>query len=471
MPFVIGSVLNVLFFLPVSTFYLSLSDFGVYALVLIIFSSIGSISSAGTRNVISGNYFEIPNKDRYALIAGTLIVEFILQILVALLLFTFDEVLLRLIFNNEYKSEYMIYYHIMILSYFFGAIRPSITFLASIREDPLFYNLIELSNIITRILLTVLFLSVFNYGLKSLFIGYFFSNLVSFILGIIYIKNIKGRCQKFNSRYIKDALNALRIMSWSNMSDVIYKASSIMLVNAFSGLSSLGLYSHSLMYKNIFVQGGTVVGRVISPEAMKIISNNKEKKDLVRLMKFTGMIITIFGVVLSFYAKDFVRLISNDVFTSAYVLIVPWLIMIYPGLAWNKDVYSLYIAKDNRYISNINIFSNLLSILLMVFLGFLFGMYGVVVSVIIGRFVFRTLIHFRAKKSNKYISVNNLSYLYSAVFVLTLYSSLIYFDVHEYRHTMFSISLFIVFYCYREVLITIKSYLFKYKVYCITWYG
>ncbi len=432
LPSVIGAVLNVLILTPISTYYLDPVDFGVFAIITIILSCLGPISSLATRNILSGFYYNIDKNERGSLVFSALLAE----------------PLLILVLGDDYENIYLTYFYITILSFIFASIWPSVSYLFVLAQEGKKYALAEISRFATRIFVTIILLSAFQLKLLSLFLGAFSADLISFIVAIFIIRQKTNF--NFSMIWFKDSIAHGKTMSFANVIDASRSFLERKTLQDNVGLLELGLYNHSLMYQRFFNQFGSSLGRVIGPESLKVYSGDSNGLGLNDFMYFVAWLLTCIGLFLAFFSEDIVSGLTHNKFTSIHYLLVYWFLMYYPSIIWCKDQHYLYHCKDNYFLSLNRTLLGITSIPMMFILGYYWGVSGVVTSVIFYRISIRLSEKIRSIYLGNDYSNNELQFLLSFVFILIVhFVCMHYVIILEKRIFIYFILISIFTYIYR----------------------
>ena len=186
-PSLIKVVVSVLLLVPITTYYLGPEDFGVVGILIGLTMPLGPLSSLGDNWVLSNHWFKIPNEDRQELVFNLIISNLGFK-LVAVVVFWLASFACLEIIIKDYQPEYFYYFSLVLIGFFFNSFWPTITQVMIMEGAARNNAIIEITQLIVNVVVTIVLLSTFKLGVVSIFLAAIATGLCSTIMGLFYIK-------------------------------------------------------------------------------------------------------------------------------------------------------------------------------------------------------------------------------------------------------------------------------------------
>jgi O-antigen/teichoic acid export membrane protein len=377
--------------LPITTFYLNIEDFGLYAL-LTAFINIGVIfCTSGSLSLISSKYFLINKQKKFELILNHILIEITLKIIFLVLFLFFLNYYTPFFLKKYVDDSFYFYIQILLLTSLFTTFWPTTSYLLVISKKANSHAFIEYIQIITNIVAIIILLTYFNLGALSLYLSPLISALISFLLELFILKNMIAG--KINFLTIKNLIKSGLPSVPARIIETTSNSIDRLIVEKYLSVGMLGIYSHSLNYLSLFKSISKAFGRVINPTEMKNMSigfeNNVKLKQMIITWQF---FISLIGAIVILFIYEILKIITNDKFTQAAPLIMIWLYFLTTQTLATTHLQFLIFKMQYKLIASIQILFNLITILLVLIFIIEFGIIGAAIAILIGNFFNQILI-------------------------------------------------------------------------------
>ena len=163
--------------LPWFSKFLSLEEFGIFALSIFFGTFISGISNLGLLNVFERNYFEISEEQRKNFLFSVVIFVFCIISSSTFIVFLFQKSLSILIFRDSAIAEFLIY------GLFFTGIKSLnqyfYTYLKNQKAGKVF-SILSIIESVTNIFIALILVINLNLGIKGFFLGQTLGSLLVF---------------------------------------------------------------------------------------------------------------------------------------------------------------------------------------------------------------------------------------------------------------------------------------------------
>lgn len=406
--------------LPVTTHYLEPSDFGVYALMLALVMPVRAFAATGTSWVIGGHYFSSNEHERRALLFNVLAFELILRSSLILLYYIMAEPVLHWLVQ-DYRTEYLLYLHIVLAATLAGSLWPTISFLMTVRQNARLFALVSVMQIIINAIATIVLLEAFNCGVESLFMALLISACASAVFELVYV--YRQVAFTIEGKWLREVVRTGLKATPGGMTEVVSNMIDRLAIQRWSGLGALGLYSHSQQYLAIFKMSTSALTNTLMADGLRIYAQGLNTTPITRLLSAWYGMLALVGVSVALYSDNVIALLTHGKFTEAASLVQIWFLLVF---SVSQGIpYATYLMAKRR--SNVLMYTQLFPTIVgigVVTAGvYTFGVYGAAWGMLLTNVVIQT---FRG------IAANRLGYsgtferrLYEG---LTLYVSLCFAD-------------------------------------------
>lgn len=358
---------------PVTTYYLDPADFGVYALLIAVAMPVRAFAATGARWVIGGNYFNADEVERRAMLFNVLAFEFALRGALILLLYLLAEPVLRWLVP-DYRPEYLSYLHIVLAATLAGSLWPAVSFLMTVRNHARLFAMYSLVQMLVNAAATVTFLTVFGWGVESLFAAMLAAACASVVLELIYVSrqvdfSLKGR-------WLREVVGTGLKAAPGGLAEVASNMVDRMAIQRWAGLDTLGLYSHSQQYQSIFKMLTAALSNTLMTDSLRIYSRDLDPAPIARLLSVWYGKLALIGVGVALFSDDAIALLTHGKFTGAASLVQIWYLSIFSISHGIPYANFLMARKCNRVLMYTQLVPTLAGIGLVVVGTYAFGVFG-----------------------------------------------------------------------------------------------
>jgi O-antigen/teichoic acid export membrane protein len=310
------------FLLPIMTAYLTPAEYGTVAVVVVLTSLVSSPLLIGIVSYINIEYFSLSEKSHKELISTLILIPFILFLPISLLFYIYS------IMDLEVWSIPKIWFlsiPLLALTTFFYRI---LTVLFRIREEPIFYGLIEVFYSILQVGLAILFVVYLSEGLEGRLWAVLASSVIVSLLSLAVLYRQGYITAGFHLHFIKDSIKyGLGIVPHELSGQLIRMVDRLFIV-VFLGTSAAGLYAVSAQVASIGLVILSVFNLAWQPYVFKCLSNENisTKIHLVRLSWLVLVGFVLIFVLLNFSAPVIYQYFIADAY-SASLFYVKWLLL------------------------------------------------------------------------------------------------------------------------------------------------
>ena len=328
-PPVARGLLSILVSVPISTYYLSPSDFGVFAVVVMISALYHAVSVFGTA-VLHGHYFRLDGDQRKVMLFNTLLFQTVLNLFICLLFRYFGHWVLPLVVES-YQPVYLFYFDLSLLGLLLSNTNIISMEVLVLENRSFLYGVLETAIFVVGLATNIICFAVFGLKALALFIGPVAMGLLS-CLCCALIMAPKIRC-RLDWRWIKEATRR----ELPQLPDKILGTGAHSIeryfIQRWYSLSLLGLYNHSLSYRAILVMVNDAFRKVLSPGALKAINENQSLESVGRIGRVWIALLGVGGVFMSSFSLELLDLLTHGKFVAAAPLASMWFVYVL-GLAW-----------------------------------------------------------------------------------------------------------------------------------------
>ncbi|MFA5410235.1 MAG: oligosaccharide flippase family protein [Candidatus Omnitrophota bacterium] len=367
---------------PVSTYYLGPKDFGIVGIITVFSALIVPLSAIGTGWVIGANYYKLKQQEQGELIFNTLLVEVLIRSL-WIFIFAGAGIFLLPVLIKSYEKSFLLYFWIFLLAEWLNGVWEIVSYTIVLQKKSRTYAFLEITQILSGVIFLIVCLVVLHLKTISLVLANLGNSLAGFLFSLIYIR--KYIVRKIRKKWINEALRLSLPLVPVNLMNIVSNSIDRFFIERWLGLSQLGIYTHSLSYKNMFMMSTRAFSKTSSPEMLEGMScNDNSKLDYTRafLKKWFGFL-TIAGTAVALFSKEAVAFLTHGKFTAAAPLVSLWfmILLIYSfGIPYNQF---LFIHKKIKFVLASEVILGFVSWLFIALAIKFFGLKGAVVSVLL----------------------------------------------------------------------------------------
>ena len=292
-------------------------------------------------------------------------------------------------------------------------------------QDGLKYGVNALTNFILNVVLIIVFLTIFDWGV----LGILLANIIVSFLFLIYVVFIflKRIRFGFDRIILKDSLKYSlpmlphALFNWSN--GTIDK----LLVNGLRSQSDAGLYNMGQQYGTVMNLSANAINQAYIPWFFDKMNNGKDGvSQIVKIASVAVAFLSLVALVLSLFSKEVLDLmISNPAYANVWI-VVPFIVFSYVYQGIYFFFVNVLLLKHTSVIFIVTMVSVIGNIIFNLLLIPLFGFMGSAIACLITYFLKSLFALFVSRVKNKEIRFHSsemylLSFLSLGVVITTIY--------------------------------------------------
>lgn len=372
--FVIKNILP-LITLPIFTRYISLQDFGIYALAIFYGIIISGIINLGLLSIYDRTFFELSNDKRKSLLYS--IVLFVLLLFCISLVFTsfFKGVVAEFLFRKKELTDYL-----LISLWFQGFKSLNLYFLSYLKNygNAKMHTYFTLGESILCILLALLFVTNYSMGLYGFLLGQSLGVSIMFLFTFIYLfipfKN------KLEIQLLKQQLKLSLPLTPRIFFGSINNQFDRYMLGILSSLGSVGLYDIGQKIANISFVFMTAIENSYSPEVYRRLfsDDNRIRQSVGPFLTPFFYLSILFCLGVSLFSYEILYILTPKDFHSASS-VISILVILYGFYFFGKQPQLMYAKKTGliSFLSFISIGLNIgLNIPMIKYFGILGAAWG-----------------------------------------------------------------------------------------------
>jgi O-antigen/teichoic acid export membrane protein len=336
---VIRALLSVLVTVPVTTFYLSPEDFGVVALVNMITWLIPSLSVYGFW-VLQGHYFKTEKDQRGALLFSTICFVVSITLFWCVLFWVLSRWALPLVIK-EFDPDLLLYFDLSLLGMILVSPSAVLMQVLVLENKSFMHSVIELGQYLTGLLITVICLAVFDLKVLSMFLAPV--GLGGFVM-VCSLVVLGPRVRVgFDKTWLREAARRELPSIPLNFSNAGAFSLATYFIQRWGTLGGVGLYNHSLSYRQMMMMSNEAFIKAISPGAIKALSHDQSLEPSHSAGRAWMCLLGLGGVFITTFAREMLEILTHGKFVEAAPMMGLWFILVLAS-AWNW-FYSQYLTS------------------------------------------------------------------------------------------------------------------------------
>jgi len=382
--------------LPLYTTYLSTSEYGILAILEVtsqfMVAFFGFKLSIGMMRWCSDLATE---KSQRPIVFTTLLSVISILILFNIMFLPFAGQFALLFFDDLIYTDYFV---ILFLSISFEILNQIPLSLLRLREKSVFYIILASFKLITILILNIYFIVYLNLGVKGIILSQLIGQVVLQVIALpLTLKNIKW---EFKWHIFREMFNYSFPLIFTSISGIFLTIGDRYIIKYFLPYSQVGIYS--LGYKlasviNVFLIHSFQMGFL--PIAFKMCDKEEAKNYFAKLLTYFVFILTAAALVLSFFAKEIIQIMStNREYWTAYT-VVPLisLAFVFRGMHQILSI-GLHCVKKTIYNAYIVVGAAVLHFVLNIILIPIYDIYGAAAATIISASLMSYLYYYYSQK-------------------------------------------------------------------------
>ena len=384
----IASLLNAaipFLLLPVFTYYLSPSDFGMLTLVQTFAAFVFPLTIIGIHVYINTMYYHAGGFEKLAPHVSTaLLIPMAAVVVLSVFLFVFGNALSSL---AGITTPWMF---ICLLLAFLQVVPLVVLFLLQASQQPGRYGLFQIGFTAINFGLSFIFVAVNHMNWQGRFFGIIIANIIFSGIGLIWLykRNLTTTHVQFS--LFKDAFKFGFFIIPHEIGGLMIQMANRIIINKTVGVTTLGMYAVAVQVGSILSFFGTAFNQAWIPYLFgKLKSNNKkEEANIVKLTYLFMLGFLVLALTMIVGAKIIFRLFIDKKFAAAEPLVF-WVALSFAfmGMYFSVVNYIIY-QKKTHILAYITLTNGFLSILLTFYGLRQFGILGAVKAQALGSLIF-----------------------------------------------------------------------------------
>ncbi len=368
--------------LPVYTHYFTTAEFGVIDLIQVIIGVVSIFAHLQLETSLQRYYYEYEGKEKHIFISTIVIAITLLSLIITVPLVIFSQEVSQLIFKNASYSNL-----IKLASLQLVFTNYSMLALVVLRYEK--ENIRFASMILLKVFLTVLFIILFVVWLKMGLYGVFYAQLIGLVISsvVLFFSIRKFSVYKISYTFLKRSVIYAYPQFPARIGSILLSYANRFFMVGYLTIASIGIYSLSLKLASVLQLVYTAFVMAWAPFMFEQQKNPDHKRVFAQvLLLIAGPIFLIVSVV-SLFSKDIVYIVASKQFNTAYHYLGG--LCLYFALFIFKEIVDIgpKFTEKTKYLSFTFFLSVIVNLLSLYFFIKLYGLYGVVYSMLITNIV------------------------------------------------------------------------------------
>lgn len=385
--------------LPITTKYLSLSDFGYLALFNLCLIPFRVLTEYGAGYVINSNWFKFNKQEQGELIFSLLLVGTVMTVVVMLLIGFTSDIIFTLIAGDDWVNikPLLLFLFITVISFIPATI---FDFWVVIEQKATLSSIVKGLQIIFGTLVTVL-IAVYTQNYQYIVMGTVFVGVVLSVIQLYFlIKIIHVRLDKRYFRLIYKISSPIFLRSVFN--HIRMQFDKIIVVRLF-GAGQFAIYNFADRFNQIFREFTNNFTKAYQPSIFKGLSkNNLDVKNLRTIFFAWGYISLIFCSFLIIFGKYLIDILTNGLFVDAYPLVVLYTCVLAITLPFIGNGEVVIFHQKTKYLLFMTIIQAFIIVIFSLLLIPKYGAAGGIFSLWLGLFIYMLMYFFKKQQLYKH---------------------------------------------------------------------
>lgn len=338
--------------LPIYTRFLTPQDYGVLQLLVFTADIISVIIGIGISHAVLRFYYQHKNQgDRNEVVSTALLSNIFIFSFLFIFLFQFSPFFSNLVFDD---TRHTFHFKLIFLSLLLSAgYEVPLVFIRAQQKSAKFVKL-SLIRLILQLSLNIYFVVILRKGV----LGILYSTIISSVLMSLYLSLDTFRQVRFHFSVnkAKELYKYGAPLIFSNIGAFILTFSDRYFLKFYATLSDVGIYS--LGYKFGMLMSVFIIApfnQIWSAQMFEIANKDDAKEIFKKVFTYFAFVLVIFGLFLSLFSKDAIRLMANPSFWQAYQ-VVPVIVLAYVVYGFfMMSLVGILVAKKTWYLALITV--------------------------------------------------------------------------------------------------------------------
>jgi len=411
--------------LPITTKYLSLSDFGYIAIFDLCTIPFIVFLSFGQGYIINAIWFKLNDLDRGKLIFSLLVVSLVISVLGSLIIFAASNFIFPLIAGNEW-GEIKDLFPLLLISVI--GIIPGTTFTSwvIIEQKAKLSSLIKILQIVISSIVIV-FVAIYTQDYKYIIIGLVLTQL--FIGALQLLSMVKTICFKVEMKMLAIIYKIGTPIFLRSVFNVLRTQFDRIIVSNIYGANQFALYNFSGKVNNIFIETSEHFQNAYDPSIyMGLTAKKTDTVNLRFIFHFWGILTIIGCLILILFGETIIDKFTNGIFTEAFPLILLYTCVVVITLPFMGLGQVIIFFQESKYLLLITIIQALVIFVLAIILIPIYGAPAGVFSLWFGTLIYMLMYFYKKRQLFKEYFVEKIMVpyvlLYHLIVLFTFFNSL-----------------------------------------------
>jgi O-antigen/teichoic acid export membrane protein len=364
--------------LPIYTHYFNTAEFGAIDLVQVIIGVVSIFAHLQLETSLQRYYYEYEGREKHIMISTIVAAISFLSLVITVPLIIFSQGVSELIFKNANYSSII---KLAALQLVF--INYSMLALVILRYEK--KNIRFAAMILLKVFLTVLFIVVFVVWLKKGLYGVFYAQLIGLVVSSIALFFSVREFNNYTLSYtmLKRSIVYAFPQFPARIGSIMLTYANRFFMVGYLTISAIGIYSLSLRLASVLQLVYTAFVMAWAPFMFSQMKNPEHKKVFSQVLLLLAGPVYLIVCIFSLFSKEIVTVISSNQFHTAYHYLGG--LALYNSLMIFKEVVDIgpKFTEKTKYLSFTFFLSVIVNIGSLYFFIRLYGLYGVVYSMLI----------------------------------------------------------------------------------------
>ena len=347
--------------LPLLTRYIAPEGYGKIAMFLLLINILMPIIGFSSNSILFQKYFSLDSGELSGFVRN------VYQVIFTGFIFSIIAYGFGYNFIESVTGLDPVYIMLAIFCAVYGIVYTILLSLYQLKENPISYGKVQLSNTLLNLSLTLLFVIYYEQAWEGRIYSISISYFIFFIVSVILIQSLVGRYKRpvnANGNYFFIFKYGMYLLP-STISGAIILASDRIFLNNMIGMDVVGIYSVAITFALIFDIILNSIAQGYIPKVYELASNFTLKNNY----KISIMILKVWSLIgaLFLMAIVVVPLAMDVMIDQRYheaIKFFPWILLSMGMLGFSASFHGLLLSKNkNLTISFISIFSILINLI------------------------------------------------------------------------------------------------------------
>lgn len=359
-PSLVRGILSLFVVVPLTTYYLNPEDFGLIGLITAISNFVMPASTVGPTWVLSAFFYKIAEGEKGALLFNILFWGIVLRLSLIAALWFLGPFFLPLLIKS-YSVFYLFIFHLYLLAEVANCLWETVSYTMILQKKGKIYALLDMSQFAAQLLVLYIGLVILKLQVLALPLAYLASMTAGFVFCLFYI--YPALSFRFHKKWFQEIIHLGLPSIPLNIFEAISNSVERFFIERWVGLAQLGIYTHSLSYRNMFMMPLKAFSRAYSPEVLEAVTLKDEKKIASAKkiqVKWLGLL-SLMGIYVVLFARDAIALLTHDKFTASSPLVALWFILMMTYSLGIPATQVILAYKKNKFILKTDVLIGILS--------------------------------------------------------------------------------------------------------------